>query len=161
MVSQEVTTETEWLNAILRKRTTYPLGGSQAVIRLIAENLQRLGARLRLAARVQSILVEHDAAVGLRLESGETLRADRVLSAAHGHATLQRLLGGRDTEPRLEAAYSNWSLSVAPAGLARHRTDLSHLPGFGSRALYAPLSPIWRGLSKFFRGDGSAPLAVG
>src|SRR5581483_4494628 len=50
----------------------YPLGGSQAVIGLIADNLQRLGARLRLSARVQSILVDRDAAVGVRLESGET-----------------------------------------------------------------------------------------
>ena len=119
----------------------YPLGGSQAVIRLIAENLQRLGVRLRLAARVQSILVEHDAAVGLRLESGETLRADRVLSAADGHATMQRLLGGRYTEPRLEDAYSNWtpypSYLQVSLGIAQ---DLSHLPGFGSRVLSAPLT---------------------
>src|SRR6516164_1509591 len=112
----------------------YPLGGSQAVIRLIAENLQRLGGRLRLSARVQSILVKHDAAVGVRLESGETLRADRVLSAADGHATLQSLLGGRYTEPHLEAAYSNWkpypSYLQVSLGVAQ---DLSHLPGFGSR----------------------------
>jgi phytoene dehydrogenase-like protein len=118
----------------------YPLGGSQAVIRLIAENLQRLGGRLRLSARVRSILVEHDAAVGVRLESGETLRADRVLSAADGHATLQSLLGGRYTEPHLEAAYSDWkpypSYLQVSLGIAQ---DLSHLPGFGSRLLDAPL----------------------
>jgi len=119
----------------------YPLGGSQAVIRLIAENLRRLGARLRLSARVQSILVEQDAAVGLRLESGETLRADRVLSAADGHATLQRLLGGRYTEPHLEAAYANWrpypSYLQVSLGIAQ---DLSDLPGFGSRILETPLT---------------------
>lgn len=118
----------------------YPLGGSQAVIRLIAENLQRLGGRLRLSARAQSILVERGAAIGVRLESGEEVRADRVLSAADGHATLQRLLGGRYSEPHHEAAYSSWtpypSYLQVSLGVAR---DLSHLPGFGSRILERPL----------------------
>lgn len=119
----------------------YPLGGSQAVIRLIAENLQRLGARLRLSARVQNVLVEQGAAVGLRLESGETLRADRVISAADGHSTLQRLLGGRYTEQHLEAAYSSWkpypSYVQVSLGVAQ---NLAQLPGFGSRILDEPLA---------------------
>ena len=119
----------------------YPLGGSQAVIRLIAESLQQLGGRLRLSARVRRILVAQDTAVGVQLESGETLRADRVISAADGHATLRSLLGGRYTEPRLEAAYSSWkpypSYVQVSFGIAR---DLSHLPGFGSRLLDTPLA---------------------
>jgi phytoene dehydrogenase-like protein len=111
------------------------------VIRLLAENLRRLGARLRLSARVQSILVERDAAVGLRLESGEILRADRVISAADGHSTLRTLLAGRYTEPHLETAYSSWrpypSYVQVSLGIAQ---DLSHLPGFGSRVLDEPLA---------------------
>ena len=118
----------------------YPLGGSQAIIRLICENLQRLGGHLRLSARVQSILVENDAAMGVRLENGETLHAERVLSAADGHATLNTLLGGRYTEPHLETAYSSWkpfpSYLQVSFGVAQ---DLSHLPGFASRLLDAPL----------------------
>jgi phytoene dehydrogenase-like protein len=119
----------------------YPLGGSQAVIRLIAENLQRLGGRLCLSARVQSILVEQDAAVGVRLESGEIRPADCVVSAADGHATLQSLLDGRYTDPQLKDAYSNWkpypSYLQISLGIAQ---DLSHLPGFGSRVLDRPLT---------------------
>jgi phytoene dehydrogenase-like protein len=119
----------------------YPLGGSRSVIRLIAENLLRLGGRLRLSARVQRILVEHDAVVGVRLESGETLRADRVVSAADGHATLRTLLEGRYAEPHLETAYSNWkpypSYLQVSLGVA---LDLAHLPGFGCRVLDAPLA---------------------
>ena len=127
-----------WMSA---GQAGYPLGGSQAVIRLMAENLQRLGGRLRLSAHVQNILIEHDAAVGVRLESGEVMHADSVLSAADGHATLQSLLGGRYTEPRLEAAYSNWkpypSYLQVSLGIAQ---DLSHLPGFGSHVLDKPLA---------------------
>jgi phytoene dehydrogenase-like protein len=119
----------------------YPLGGSRAVITRIAENLQRLGGRLRLSARVRSILVEHGAAVGVQLESGEILRADRVLSASDGHATLQELLGGRYIEPHLDVAYSAWkpypSYLQVSLGISQ---DLSHLPGFGSIILDAPLA---------------------
>jgi len=90
---------------------------------------------------VQSVIIEHDAAVGVTLESGETLRADRVVSAADGHSTLQRLLGGRYTEPHLETAYSSWkpypSYLQVSLGIAR---DLSELPGFGTRVLEAPLT---------------------
>lgn len=118
----------------------YPLGGSQAVIRLIAESLRQLGGRLRLSARVQRILVEQDAAVGVRLEDGEILRADRVICAADGHLTLHRLLDGRYSEPHLETAYSTWkpypSYVQVSLGIAR---DLSNLPGFGSRLLDEPL----------------------
>lgn len=117
----------------------YPLGGSQAVIRLISENLQQLGARLRLGARVRSVLIERDVAIGVRLESGESLRADRIICAADGHATLQKLLGGRYSEPQLETAYSSWtpypSYVQVSLGIAQ---DLSHLPGFGSRLLVEP-----------------------
>jgi len=63
-----------------------------------------------------------------------------VLSAADGHATLQRLLGGRYTEPHLEAAYSQWkpypSYLQVSLGIAQ---DLSHLPGFGTCLLATPL----------------------
>jgi phytoene dehydrogenase-like protein len=127
-----------WMGA---GRAGYPLGGSQAVIRLITENLQRLGVRLRLAARVQSVLIERDSAVGVRLESGEIVRADRVISAADGHATLRTLLGGRYTDQRLESAYSSWkpypSYVQVSLGIAQ---DLSQLPGFGSRVLDEPLA---------------------
>lgn len=119
----------------------YPVGGSQAVIHPIAENLQRLGGHVRLSARVHSILVEGNAAVGVRLVSGEAVRAHRVLSAADGHATLQRLLGSRYTDPALEAAYSHWkpypSYLQVSLGIAQ---DLSHLPGFGALLLDTPFA---------------------
>jgi phytoene dehydrogenase-like protein len=119
----------------------YPLGGSRAVIRPIAANLQRLGGRLRLSARVQRIIVEDDAAVGVQLENGERLQADRVISAADGHATLRQLLAGRYNEAHLEAAYANWkpypSYLQVSLGIAQ---TLPHLPGFGSRVLDVPLA---------------------
>jgi phytoene dehydrogenase-like protein len=126
-----------WMGA---RHAGYPVGGSQAVIRLIMERLQQLGARVRLSARVQRILVEQGAAVGVQFESGEIVRADRVLSAADGHSTLQTLLGGRYSEAHLEAAYANWkpypSYLQVSLGVGR---ELSELPGFGTCVLETPL----------------------
>ncbi|HUI63139.1 MAG TPA: FAD-dependent oxidoreductase, partial [Steroidobacteraceae bacterium] len=83
----------------------YPVGGSQAVIRLILENLGRLGGELRLGAKVKRILVEGDAAVGVELVSGEAVRGDWVISAADGHATIYDWLGGKYADDRTHRAY--------------------------------------------------------
>ncbi len=119
----------------------YPIGGSQAVIRLIADNLQGLGGRLRPGANVERILVEGDAAVGVQLAGGETVAADWVISAADGHATIYDLLGGRYTGAATAKVYS--TLKTFPSylqvslGVAR---DLSRQAGFVTRLLDAPLT---------------------
>jgi phytoene dehydrogenase-like protein len=119
----------------------YPIGGSQAVIRLIVENLQRLGGRLRLASEVQGVLIDRDAAVGVRLAGGRTELADWVVSAADGHSTIFKLLGGKYVDETIARRYE--SMSTFPSylqvslGIAR---DLAAQPGFLTRLLDAPLS---------------------
>jgi phytoene dehydrogenase-like protein len=123
------------------KEAGYPIGGSQAVIKPIAENFRALGGRLRLGAKVEKILTEQDAAVGVKLASGETIAADWVISAADGHATIYDMLGGQYSDKRIDRAYE--TLETFPSylqvslGVAR---DLSHLPGFLTRLLDAPLA---------------------
>ena len=114
----------------------YAIGGSQAIIRLIADNLRNLGGRLRTGAPVEKILVERDTAVGVRLASGETIAADWVISAADGHATTDRLLGGRygDVSDHTLKAFPSY-LQVS-LGVAR---DLSQQPGYMIRVLDRPL----------------------
>ena len=65
----------------------YVVGGAQAIVRLIEENLARLGGRVRFKTKVERILVENGAAIGVALAGGETIKADWVISAADGHAT--------------------------------------------------------------------------
>ncbi len=118
----------------------YPIGGSQAVIRLIADNLARLGGHLRLGAPVRRILVEHDAAVGVELVGGETIAADWVISAADGRATIFDWLGGRYTNKDIERIYR--TLETFPSylqvslGVAR---TLSAQGPFLTRLLEAPM----------------------
>ena len=118
----------------------YPIGGSQTVIQGIAHKLVSLGGRLRFGAKVERILVERDAAVGVQLTDGETITADWVTSAADGHATIYDLLGGEymdkttgtnDDEFETFPSYLQVSFGVA--------LDLSQEPGFVTRLLAAPL----------------------
>jgi phytoene dehydrogenase-like protein len=51
----------------------YAIGGSQTIIRLITEKLARLGGRLRLGAKVDKVLTENDAAVGVQLAGRQTI----------------------------------------------------------------------------------------
>ena len=91
-----------WMN---QRDAAYAIGGSQALIRLIEQKLDSLGGQIRFNARVEQILVEHGAAVGVRLADGEVIPADWVISAADGHATLFDLLGGKYTSHSAQKRY--------------------------------------------------------
>jgi phytoene dehydrogenase-like protein len=119
----------------------YPIGGSRAVIAPIVERLLGLGGQLRLGAKVEQILVEGDAATGVRLSDGTSLEADWVVSAADGHSTIYRLLGGQFRDARTDALYAHHKTfpSYVQVGLGVAR-DLVDLPGFVSCVLPHPLT---------------------
>jgi phytoene dehydrogenase-like protein len=126
-----------WMN---RHEAGYPIGGSQAIIGPIVDNFRRLGGRLRLGTKVEKILVERDAAVGVRLAGGEVVGADWVISAADGHTTIFDLLDGRFRDKAIDDIYG--TLKVFPSyvqvslGVSR---DLSHEGGYVTRLLDAPI----------------------
>ncbi|MGO8756957.1 MAG: phytoene desaturase family protein [Terracidiphilus sp.] len=119
----------------------YVVGGAQAIVRLIEENLARLGGRVRFGARVERILVENGAAVGVELAGGETIQADWVISAADGHATIYDLLGGRYVDPAVDKAYRTLELfpSYVQVSLGVG-LDLHDQPRSITRLLKSPLT---------------------
>ena len=88
----------------------YPIGGSLELIGLIEERYRQLGGRIRFGARVEKIIAENGRAVGVILKDGEEIRADIIVSAADGHATLFQMLEGKYLPPRLKTAYENFTL---------------------------------------------------
>jgi phytoene dehydrogenase-like protein len=118
----------------------YSIGGSQAIIGLIVDNLRNLGGRLRLGARVERILVERDAAVGVQLAGGETIAADWVISAADGHATIYDLLGGKYSDKVTDEIFSRLqtfsSYLQVSLGVGH---ELSQQPAYVIRRLDSPL----------------------
>jgi phytoene dehydrogenase-like protein len=83
----------------------YPVGGSLEFARAIERRFRDLGGDIRYQSKVDRILVEDDRAVGVRLVGGSEVRADYVISAADGHATIFDLLGGRYINGRLRNRY--------------------------------------------------------
>jgi phytoene dehydrogenase-like protein len=83
----------------------WPAGGSSALARAVERRFIELGGEIRYQARVASILVEDDKAVGVRLSDGCEERADIVVSNANGHATIFGMLGGRYTSPAIRSYY--------------------------------------------------------
>jgi phytoene dehydrogenase-like protein len=126
-----------WMSA---RNAGYAIGGSQALIRLIVEKLTALGGAVRYGAKVKRIVVDNDVATGVELESGETIRADRVISAADGHATLHDMLGGKYSDAPFDKAFASYetfpSYLQVSLGVAR---DLSKEPGNLTLVLDAPL----------------------
>jgi phytoene dehydrogenase-like protein len=97
-----------WLN---RKVAGYPYGGSLPFARAIEKRFLDLGGAIEYGTRVTEILTEkadqdhRDRAVGVRLEDGTEHRADVVISAADGHATIFDMLGGRYIDDTTQRHY--------------------------------------------------------
>jgi phytoene dehydrogenase-like protein len=83
----------------------WPVGGAIALARAMERRFVGLGGQIRYHTRAQSILVENDRAVGVRLSDGTEQRADIVVSNANGHATIFEMLGGRYTSRTIRAYY--------------------------------------------------------
>ncbi len=120
----------------------WPAGGSIALARAMEKRFVGLGGSIRYHTRVQSILVENDRAVGVRLSDGSEQRADIVVSNANGHTTIYGMLGGRYTSPAIRAYYGapedriEMGIHVS-LGVAR---DLSELPHAIVLPLDAPVT---------------------
>jgi phytoene dehydrogenase-like protein len=67
-----------------------------------------LGGEIRFNSTVKEILVENCRAAGVRLENGEEMRADTVVSAGDGYSTIFKLLGGKYLDAKLKSRYENW-----------------------------------------------------
>lgn len=91
-----------WMHA---RDAGYPIGGSLAFAQAIEQRYRDLGGEISYSARVDKILIEDDRAVGVRLAGGTEHRADDVVSAADGHATIFGLLEGRYASAAIRRAY--------------------------------------------------------
>lgn len=111
------------------KTAGYPIGGSLNFAMKVYSRYNELGGRIEFEKRVQKILVENHRAVGVQLSSGEQIRADYVVSAADGYATIFEMLNGLYADDPLRKFYLKAktfpSLVFAAVGV---RKDLSDQP---------------------------------
>jgi|JI10StandDraft_1071094.scaffolds.fasta_scaffold00784_5 all-trans-retinol 13,14-reductase len=70
----------------------YPVGGSSRIAATMMPGIEATGGAVVTSAEVATILVERDRAVGVRLASGEEVRAPRIISDAGVAVTFGRLV---------------------------------------------------------------------
>lgn len=99
----------------------YPKGGGQVIPAHLLDVIRSHGGAVRTQARVERILVEGGRAVGVRLETGETLRAPVVVSNADVKRTYLELVGRehlrRRTVRRIERYRMAFPLTPVYLGL--------------------------------------------
>lgn len=104
-----------------------PKGGMAAIGVAMAKAVAEKGVELRCNARVARILVEGEKAAGVVLESGEELRAERVVSTLAPKVTLLTLVGARHLDAGLTTRARH---QKARGGVARLGLTLKSLPDF-------------------------------
>jgi len=72
----------------------YPMGGTRAVPLALTKLAESLGVEFRCNSRVERILTSRGAVDGVRLEGGETVKFDAVVSNSDSVRTHRELLGG-------------------------------------------------------------------
>lgn len=120
-----------------------PAGGMGALSEAMAASARASGVEIRTGARVQRVLIEDDRAVGVALEGGEQLKADRVISNADPKQTFLKLVSPdhldtgfirqvRNLRSRGRAAKLHLELDGAPAFKGVDESAL------GARMIIAP-----------------------
>jgi len=121
----------------------YVEGGMGAITEAMAACCRARGVALRCRAEVAEILVEGGRAVGVRLDSGEVIRAGTVISNATPEVTFRRLLPDAGSLPAAFRAaveridYSSASMKINLA--------VSELPDFTALPGRAAIGPQHRG----------------
>ena len=108
----------------------YAMGGTGALVAALANLAEHAGARIRYDVTVAEILHDGAKATGVKLESGETLPAELVVSNADVATTYRKMLPGlarkRWTDAKLDRMGYSMSCFVWYFGTNKRYDDLAH-----------------------------------
>lgn len=108
----------------------FAMGGTGRLVAGLVDLVEGQGGEVRCDSKVDSIIVEDGAARGARLASGETLRADVVVSNADAAWTYRHLLPAaarrRWSDRKIERADYSMGLFLWYFGVRRRYEDVAH-----------------------------------
>ncbi|CAM5793807.1 Phytoene dehydrogenase OS=Rhizobacter sp. Root404 OX=1736528 GN=ASC76_02650 PE=3 SV=1 [Rhizobacter fulvus] len=126
------TTSVYCLIAFLERRwgVHFPMGGTGSLVKGLVSLIEGQGGSVRCNCGVAQITVANGAASGVRLDNGETVAADVVVSNADSAWTYRHLVPAehrhRWTDARIEKARYSMSLFVWYFGTKRQYPDVAH-----------------------------------
>ncbi len=123
------------LSGLLAHR--FVVGGMGRLSEALAAAARAVGATIRTGSGVEQILIDGDAAVGVRLDGGEEIRASAILSNTDARRTLFGLVGPQHLEPDVMRNVRN---IIYRGTTARLNLVLSGLPKFAGATDEAQLS---------------------
>jgi phytoene desaturase len=108
----------------------FAMGGTGALVEGLLRLFTEMGGKLRLKTRVEEVLIENGAAVGLRLDSGEKLPASIIVSNADVANFYKKAVPAKArkkwTDRRLDGMRYSMSLFLIYFGTDRTYPDLAH-----------------------------------
>jgi len=105
----------------------HSIGGMGAITQIMAKVCRDLGVEISLEAPVSRVLVDGEKVAGVRLESGEEIVADRVISNVGPKLLYERLFGDADLKSEFKRRVKGFK---AGSGTFRMNVALSELPKF-------------------------------
>ena len=105
----------------------HSIGGMGAITQMMAKVCTGLGVEISLEAPVSRVIVDGGRAVGVRLESGEEIMADRVIANVGPKILYERMFDDGDLEPEFKRRIKAFK---AGSGTFRMNVALSELPSF-------------------------------
>jgi len=71
----------------------YPVGGASSIHKYLIEELEKHGGELALKADVKNIIVKNNKAIGVLMQNGDQLFANKIVSNAGAHNTFKNFIG--------------------------------------------------------------------
>ena len=105
----------------------HSIGGMGTITQIMAKISRDLGVEISLEAPVSRVLVDGEKVAGVRLESGEEIIADRVISNVGPKLLYERLFDDADLKPEFKRRVKGFK---AGSGTFRMNVALSELPKF-------------------------------
>jgi phytoene dehydrogenase-like protein len=105
----------------------HSIGGMGAITQIMAKVCRDLGVEISLESPVSRVLVDGDKAVGVRLEGGEEIAAERVIANVGPKLLYERMFDDGDLSPEFQRRIRGFK---AGSGTFRMNVALSELPKF-------------------------------
>jgi phytoene dehydrogenase-like protein len=107
----------------------HSVGGMGAITQIMAKVVRALGVEISLEASVSKVLVDGDKAVGVKLESGEDIIADRIIANVGPKLLYEKMIDPANLDPEFLRRIKGYK---AGSGTFRMNVALSELPRFTS-----------------------------